>query len=140
MSASSRTGTLGYPALTQARRGEAAATYEVPLHRLEGKHPRLLWNEDLALSHFGTSFDWIVDHHGSRRIKPKNLRPVSYARFAEVLTKGGRLLTTPEPAAPIEAFTEWGLRLARKWDTGEFPLLTGTSFISKIVWWEFVRE
>jgi hypothetical protein len=119
---------------------EAAATYEIPLHGLEGKRPRLLWNDDLALSHFGTTFDWIVDHHGSRRIKPKHLRPVSYAKFAEVLTTGGRLLTTPDPAAPIEAFAGWGLRLSRKWVSGEFPLLIGTSFFSNISWWEFVRE
>jgi hypothetical protein len=118
---------------------EAGAAYEIPLRGLEQKHPRLLWNEDLAVPHFSTTFDWIVDHHGTRRLKPKDMRPVAYARLAEVLNPGGVLLTAPEPAAPIEALAESGLMLSRQW-TKDCPLLAGTSFQSTITWWEFVRE
>jgi hypothetical protein len=118
---------------------EAAATYEIPLYDLERKRPRLLWNENLALSHFGTTFDWVLDFHGSRRLKPKSLRSEAYARFAEVLGAGGRLLTCPQPAVPIDTFAELGLAFSRQWMTDDCALLP-VSFKSRIRWWEFVRE
>jgi SAM-dependent methyltransferase len=116
---------------------EAAATYELPLHGLEGKRPRLLWNEDLDLFHFGTEFDWIVDYNGSRRLRPRSLRPLLCRRFAEVLVSGGRLLTSPRPAYPDETLAQCGLVLSRKWAFDQCPFVLGRS---RLIWWEFVRE
>ena len=39
---------------------EAAAHYEIPLHGLEGKRPRLLNSGSFSLEHFAISFDWII--------------------------------------------------------------------------------
>jgi hypothetical protein len=79
---------------------EAAATYEIPLHRLEQKRPRLLWNDDFALSHFGTDFDYIVDFSSSSQVRGPARRRRVFSSFAEVLTPGGRLLTSPRPRSP----------------------------------------
>ena len=115
---------------------EAAVSYEVPLHALEQKRPRLLWNEDLTLSHFGTDFDWIVDYNGSRRVRPKGLRAIVYERFAGVLASSGRLLVSPHPAAPIESFPTWRMVLSRRIvsDDCQFFIEPFT-----IRWWEFIR-
>ena len=120
---------------------EAAVTYEIPLHGHERKRPRLLWNEDFAFSHFETTFDWIVDFSSSSKVKD-DVRRQAYSSFAEVLAPGGRLLTAPRPAAPLEAFAEWGLTLVRSDVIQQCPLLAGheDSFGSTNVWFEFVRE
>jgi hypothetical protein len=115
---------------------EAAAVYEIPLDGLDAKRPRLLWNENVDLSHFGTTFDWIVDYNGSRRLQPKVLRATVYQRFATALTEGGRVLISPHPAAPIEAFQDWGLVLSRRLVADECPFLARPF---KLRWWEFVR-
>jgi hypothetical protein len=116
---------------------EAAATYEIPLHELESKRPRLLWDADLSLSHFGLAFDWIVDYNGSRRVRPKRLRPAVFERFAAVLSEGGRLLTSPRPAVAVESLAEVGLVLSRRWEPVECPFILGRS---PIRWLEFKKQ
>jgi SAM-dependent methyltransferase len=118
---------------------EAAVAYDLPLHGLEQKHPRLLWNDDLSLSHFETTFDWIIDWNGSRRVQPPELRPVAYERFAAVLPKGGRLLTTPRPLSSTEELERYGLVFSRQWRFEDCPFLVEPSS-SPIRWWEFRRE
>jgi SAM-dependent methyltransferase len=120
---------------------EAAATYEIPLHGLEAKRPRLLWNEDFAFSHFETTFDWIVDFSSSSKVK-EGVRREAYSALAEVLAPGGHLLTAPRPDATFEDFEEWGLKLVRGDVVQRCLLLTGheDSFESRNVWFEFVRE
>lgn len=39
---------------------QAAATYEIPLHGLAEKRPRLLWDDQYTCEHFGESFDFIL--------------------------------------------------------------------------------
>jgi hypothetical protein len=116
---------------------EAAVTYEIPLHGHEQKRPRLLWNEDFACSHFGTTFDFIVDYSSARRVKDSARREQAFSTFAEVLVPGGRLLTSPRPGVPFEAFTEWGLTFLRR-QVRECPLLQGHDFSSHNTWFEFV--
>ncbi len=119
---------------------EAAATYEIPLHRLEEKRPRLLWNDDFAVSHFGATFDWIVDYSSASRIKDGERRLRAFANLAEVLAPGGHLLTSPRPAISIDAFEGFGLTLTRGRVIQACPLLEGHSFKSTNAWWEFVRK
>lgn len=119
---------------------EAATTYELPLHGLEAKRPRLLWDEGFALSHFGIAFDWIIDFSSARRVQPKRRRADAYFAFAQVLPPGGRLLTSPVPAVPIDTLEEWGLTLVRGDVKHRCPLLEGHDFKSTKAWWEFVRE
>jgi SAM-dependent methyltransferase len=119
---------------------EAATTYELPLHGLEEKRPRLLWNNEFAVSYFGTTFDWIVDFSSASRVKPKERQAQAYANLAEVLAPGGHLLTSPLPRVPLEAFEEWGLTLVRSKVMQHCPLLEGhDSFKATKPWWEFVR-
>ena len=121
---------------------EAAVTYEIPLHRLEQKRPRLLWNDDFALSHFETTFDYIVDFSSSSRVKePERLRRV-FASFAEVLPPGGRLLTAPRPNLSTDELAELGLTLVRGEVIQRCELMEGHegSFRPYNVWNELVRE
>jgi SAM-dependent methyltransferase len=120
---------------------EAAATYEIPLHRLEEKRPRLLWNDDFAFSHFGSTFDYIVDFSSSSQVRGPAGRRRVFASFAEVLTPGGRLLTCPRTAVPAEELAELGLTLVRGEVIQRCELLEGheDSFLPYNVWNEFVR-
>lgn len=120
---------------------EAAATYEIPLHRLEEKRPRLLWNDDFAFSHFETAFDVIVDFSSSSKVQDA-ARLDCYRAFAAALAPGGRLLTAPRPEATAEEFAAWGLSLVRGDVVQVCDLLVGheDNFRSSNVWFEFVRE
>jgi SAM-dependent methyltransferase len=116
---------------------EAATAYEIPLHGLEGKRPRLLWSQDFAFSHFGTEFDWVVDFSSSQKVDPPEL-PRLFANLVETLAPGGRLLTAPRLSAPLESYAEWGLTLVREVEQ-DAPTLRGHDFPSTTTWWEFAR-
>jgi len=116
---------------------EAGTAYELPLHALESKRPRLLWSQDFALGHFGTEFDWIVDFSSSQKVDPPEL-PRLFASFLAVLAPGGRFLTAPRLSAPIESYREWGLTLVREVEQ-HAPLLDGHAFPSATTWWQFER-
>src|SRR3954454_21914815 len=73
---------------------EAAAAYEVPLHALEVKRPRLLWSQDFAFSHFGIQFDYVVDFSSSQKVNPPEL-PRLFGELVGSLAPGGRFLTVP---------------------------------------------
>jgi len=117
---------------------EAAAAYEIPLHALEAKRPRLLWSQDFAFTHFGTDFDWVVDFSSSQKVDPPEL-PRLFASLVEVLAPGGRFLTAPRLAAPVEQYAEWGLTLVREVEQ-DAPLLAGQAFASTTTWWQFTRS
>jgi SAM-dependent methyltransferase len=120
---------------------EAAATYEIPLHGLEAKRPRLLWDENFAFSHFGTTFDYVVDFSSSSRVKDRKQLRRLFGNFADVLEPGGRLLTAPRPGLPIEDLAQLGLSLVRGDVLQRCPLLEGhdESFKTTNVWFEFAR-
>jgi len=120
---------------------EAAATYEIPIHGLEEKRPRLLWNDEFALTHFGTTFDYVVDISSSSRVKePDRLRRV-FASFAGVLKPGGTLLTVPKPKVSTDELAGLGLELVRGEVIQQLPLFEGheDSFRPYNVWNEFRR-
>jgi SAM-dependent methyltransferase len=116
---------------------EAATAYEIPLHGLEEKRPRLLWSQDFAFSHFRTTFDWVVDFSSSQKVDPPEL-PRLFANLVEVLAPGGRLLTAPRLSAPLESYAEWGLRLVREVEQ-DAPFLHGHHFLATTTWWEFAH-
>jgi SAM-dependent methyltransferase len=117
---------------------EAAAAYEIPLHALESKRPRLLWSQDFAFGHFRTTFDWAIDFSSSQKVDPPEL-PRLFANLVEVLAPGGRFLTSPRLSAPLESYAEWGLALVREVNQ-ECPLLAGHDFPPTTNWWEFARS
>jgi SAM-dependent methyltransferase len=120
---------------------EAAATYEIPLHRLEEKHPRLLWDADFTFSHFGTAFDWVIDSATSTSVgKHPERQELLFRNLAEVLKPGGRLLIVPRPVVPVEQLREWGLALVRENVVQQCPLLAGhEDFKSVNTWYELER-
>jgi SAM-dependent methyltransferase len=121
---------------------EAATAYEIPVHGLEEKRPRLLWNDDFELSHFGTTFDCILDYTGSKSMgTDPTLQRRLFSRFAEVLEPGGRLLYVPDLRVPAEILEECGWRVARRDVVQRPPLFQNHedgSFKPDIVWNELV--
>jgi SAM-dependent methyltransferase len=123
---------------------EAATTYEIPLHGLEGKRPRLLWNDDFAFSHFGTTFDYVIDFSGSSAVAGVRLVQL-FRRFADVLKPGGRLLIgrgrVPPPKIRVETLEGFHLTLVRGEVVQRCPLLEKGEQHDRTdnVWWEFVR-
>jgi SAM-dependent methyltransferase len=121
---------------------EAAATYEVPLHGLEAKRPRLLWDADFTFSHFGTTFDWVIDSATSTSVgKHPERQELLFRNLAEVLKPGGRLLIVPRPVVALEQLRDWGLAIVRENVVQHCPLLAGheDDFKSVNTWYEFER-
>jgi SAM-dependent methyltransferase len=112
---------------------EAAVTYEIPLHGLADRRPRLLWDGDYNLDHFGTTFDWVVDFSTTVRIRKRDL-PRAVTAIARALGPGGRVLTSPPPKVPASSFADWGLRIVRDDLVQECPMLAGGA--STNCWWE----
>jgi SAM-dependent methyltransferase len=116
---------------------EAAVTYEIPIHGLELKHPRLLWSDDFAFWHFGTTFDWVLDFSASLKLDQDSLCQL-LNEIVRVLAPEGRLLTAPFLPASVSEYERAGLKLARGPVVQHCPLLTGHDFLSTNSWWEFV--
>ena len=79
----------------------AFARYEIPLHGLEDKAPRLLYDRHLALDHFQETFDVVFDFFSSA-----HLESASQARFlrtaAAHLKTDGRLFSVPGFAKELD--------------------------------------
>jgi hypothetical protein len=117
---------------------EAAVTYEIPIHNLAGKRPRLLWNADYAVDHFGVMFDWIVDYTSSLQVPEDDLE-LLFSKLHDVLSRRGRILVCPELRLPVSVLEDLGLRLVREEDQ-KCPLLKGhASFSSTNHWFELRR-
>ena len=78
---------------------EAAAAYEIPLHALEVKRPRLLWSQDFAFSHFGAQFDWVVDFSSSQKVDPPELPRL----FGELVASLATRRPVPDRTAAVSA-------------------------------------
>jgi SAM-dependent methyltransferase len=117
---------------------EAATTYEIPLHGLEERRPRLLWNDRFEFEHFGASFDCILDFSSSIFVKdPARL----FRQFGRALAPNGRLFTGPTLPLSTEEIAKNGLTLVRERVVQDCPLLQGHEelFQSFNEWWEFRR-
>ncbi len=82
---------------------DAFAQYEIPLHGLAPKAPRLVHDAWQQFEKFGVTFDWILDFAASIHMAPEYL-PTYYQRAIRVLKPNGRLVMTmphetPPPAA-----------------------------------------
>ena len=116
---------------------EAAVTYELPLHGLEHKRPRLLWDANYRVDHFGVTFDRILDFATTMHVPHDDLALV-FERFAAVLAPGGRILTVPVPELSGELLERIGLRVVHREDQ-ETPLLAGHRFSSTNEWVELAH-
>ncbi len=93
---------------------EAAVHYEIPLHRLEDKSPRLLLSSQFELSHFGVDFDWIVAFALLIHLDPQN-QEKALRRMRSCLEPGGRVvLSHALPRLEKELTNEFGLVVAHR--------------------------
>ncbi|MEM7229595.1 MAG: class I SAM-dependent methyltransferase [Planctomycetota bacterium] len=120
-----------------ARSLEAFATYEVPLHQLAPKQPRLLLNRTFDLDHFGEQFDVIVDCYSSFHCDEADTRTV-FAAFARTLRPGGLYIGMPAPKLDDDALHTMGLRRTRH-EMQPCPLLEGHSWQSDNEWVVYER-
>lgn len=144
---------LGVPAVAYLDRGnyfgvdthlkslEAAVTYELPLHGLEPRQPRLLWDDGFTFAHFGTDFDWAVDFSTSLHLS-KDAAARLFRNAAAVLRPGARLLvgngreSKRRSSAPV--LDDLGLELVHEQIQSCF-LLTGHRSGWENRWYEYVR-
>lgn len=75
----------------------AFSAYEIRLHGLEAKRPRLLHDADFRFDHFGERFDVVVDSTVTLHLPDDKFRQ-AFARLPQVLAPGGRVFA--EALAP----------------------------------------
>jgi SAM-dependent methyltransferase len=97
---------------------EAAVQYEIPLHGLEHKHPRLLLDGDFSLDHFQVLFDWVVAFSLFIHLEDTACRR-ALSKIASVLAPGGRVVVNNDlPVETEELEKDYGLVVSHR---GEYP-------------------
>jgi hypothetical protein len=91
---------------------EAFARYEIPLHGLVHKRPRLAHDDAFRFASFGVLFDWVLDLYVSAHLAGA-LASSLYERIAEVLVEGGRVVVPHAPLLDARFLSRLGLRLER---------------------------
>lgn len=91
---------------------EAGAGYEIPLHGLEGKRPRLLCSAAVEVERFGVRFDRVLAFSVLNHLEPA-LAARTLERLAAVLEPGGRLVLS-HALPPPSALERCGLRLVHR--------------------------
>jgi len=129
----------GYHGIDIHRKGlEALVSYEIPLHGLEAKRPRVLLNGQFAFDWFGVAFDWVLDCFvGFHFTQPDQLWTF-YQSAARVLKKGGRLLCLPRPKLSEEQLRGLGLAFHHH-EVQPCPMLEGHDYVAHNEWFEFVQ-
>jgi SAM-dependent methyltransferase len=117
---------------------QALVSYEIPLHDLASKKPRILLNGDFAFGHFGTMFDYAMDCFVSFHFTDIAQNRQFYANLASVLKPGGKLLSLPKSKLPDEEMRRLGFSLNSE-QTQACPMLEGHDWISRNEWCEYVR-
>ncbi len=108
---------------------EAARSYEIPLHGLEGKRPRLLHSADFRCDHFDVPFDRVLAfslfNHLSDRKTDAALR-----RIAGSLAPAGRVLVAKGlKLTDAELRDEYGLRVEDRFETPSKFLKTSIGWV-----------
>jgi len=108
---------------------EAAASYEIPLHGLEEKRPRLLLDSDFSLDHFGVTFDWVVVLSLLVHLAPEERRR-ALAKITRALAPEGRLVVNHgPPLSARELIEQYGLMVVHQADYPCRFLPGGTGWI-----------
>jgi SAM-dependent methyltransferase len=129
----------GYHGIDIHRNGlEALVSYEIPLHGLESKQPRVLLNGQFAFDYFGMAFDWVFDCFVAFHFMQADQLWAFYRSAARVLKPGGRLLCLPRPKLSDEQLRELNLVLHHH-ATQPCPMLEGHDYIAHNEWFEFLK-
>jgi SAM-dependent methyltransferase len=100
---------------------EAFARYEIPLHALGSKHPRLAHDDRFALTGFGERFDYVLDLYVSSHLKLDRALDL-YGKIAAILAPGGRIVLPHEPVVAPPQLAEMGLAVERTDERPSFLL------------------
>lgn len=115
----------------------AFASYECFMHDLLPKRPRLLWDADFRLDHFGERFDVVLDAYVSFHIPRRAMARLAEA-FAGVLAADGRVLICPPDHVDLELFRGVGLEPVAR-HVSECPWLRSTQWQARTDWVELRR-
>lgn len=92
----------------------AARDYELPLHGLEHKRPRLLWSSEFQIEHFGVEFDFVLAFSLLNHLTEVQRRH-ALSKIRHHLAPTGRLIVSHElPFDPATLEGNFGLRLVRQ--------------------------
>lgn len=109
---------------------EAAVYYEIPLHNLEKKYPRILWDNSFSIAHFGIQFDWILAHSLFIHLAPEEI-DIALKNIASNLNKDGCLVFNGVlPLPEKELKRHYKLALANR-ENQKFSFIEGS-----IEWFE----
>jgi SAM-dependent methyltransferase len=98
----------------------AFSAYEVLLHGLEARRPRLLFDADFRVEHFGERFDVVIDASVTRFLPRDEFRR-AFAQVARVLAPGGRVFVGRLAPERLEDLRRNGFELVDEAEP-EWPL------------------
>ena len=102
---------------------DAFARYEIPLHDLAEKAPRLVLDNSLSIGKLDASFDTILDCYVSFHLDEK-ARLRLYRGFANALRPGGRIFLPHEATLTTAQLSDLGLYTADEYIV-QSPFLVG---------------
>jgi SAM-dependent methyltransferase len=114
----------------------AFARYEIPLHELEDRAPRLLYDRDLALGHFQEEFDVIFDFFSSAHLPPAIQTRFLQATSAHLKTDG-RLFSVPGFTKDTD-LAECGVALVEEAEQ-RLPMLEGHGY-EAVNHWQILKK
>jgi SAM-dependent methyltransferase len=144
-------GRLGIPMIRYLRPGhyfgiephhpslQAFADYEIPLHGVAYKAPRLLLDDTANLGHFGTRFDVIADLYVTHHLTLDLVQHI-YTRFAEFLEPGGRVFVPHKPMLPADVLHALGFAIGEPERRGILALERSHKSVIKTDEWHILRR
>jgi SAM-dependent methyltransferase len=90
---------------------DAAVRYEIPLHDLEGKHPRFLHSGTFEIDHFGQRFEMILASRVFNHLTEAQVG-LALGKIGSTLAPSGKLVLAPRlPADETTLKNKYGLEL-----------------------------
>jgi SAM-dependent methyltransferase len=88
----------------------AFSAYEIWIHGVTARRPRLLLDADFRVEHFGERFDVVIDVSVTRHLSDETFRR-AYARLRSVLAPGGRIFSVGHTPDRLEYLRREGFEL-----------------------------
>lgn len=118
----------------------AFARYEIPLHRLESRRPRLILDGEFNFADLGERFDFVLDCSVTAHLT-RDQAMAAYRAIATVLKPEGRVLQHHLPKLSVEDLSACGFQLAYSGSL-HYPLMDGSKRWKSSVssWAELARS
>jgi SAM-dependent methyltransferase len=101
----------------------AFGSYEVVLHGLTAKMPRLILSQEFEVDGFREQFDVVLDCSVTKILRPEQAR-LAWSRVRGVIAQDGRALTPHAPRLGVDGMQDVGFELVRR-DEVAYRLLEG---------------